>query len=283
MEANTRDSSSVKATMNYLADRSISPAWRRCAEEGYNDSCEGVYGTFPVEIHDVRPIAGELSLDRNGFIFTRHRTAVRDFNDLDAIRDIYCAEMEALIREVTGAKLVLLSDPGVRSHANSMPFMRPVHRVHTDYTDETAADWARKVLMDGGTLGRVTRRSLSAEEVDAVMQRRYAEYNIWRPIEGPVPREPLAIVDATTIAPDDVMLFASDVGDSFVGVYNPAHRWYYAPDMETDEVMIFKCFDSARDGRARLTLHSAFEHPDTKPDAPMRRNIELRAFAFFEE
>jgi hypothetical protein len=52
--------------------------------------------------------------------------------------------------------------------------------------------------------------------------------------------------------------------------------------MQPDEVLVFKCYESARDGRARLTLHSAFEDPGTAPDAPMRRNIEARVFVFFD-
>jgi hypothetical protein len=97
-----------------------------------------------------------------------------------------------------------------------------------------------------------------------------------------VEREPLGLVDAATLGPDDVVTCASEAGDILFGVYNPAHRWCYAPRMETDEVLIFKCYDTARDGRARFTLHSAFEHPDTAADAPTRRSLEARVFAFFD-
>jgi hypothetical protein len=51
--------------------------------------------------------------------------------------------------------------------------------------------------------------------------------------------------------------------------------------MRTDEVVLIKCFDSARDGRARLSVHSAFPDPTTPADAPPRESIEVRMFAFF--
>ena len=64
--------------------------------------------------------------------------------------------------------------------------------------------------------------------------------------------------------------------------YNPRHRWVYFPEMRTDEALLIKCFDSARDGRARLSVHTAFEDPSTPPDAPARESIEIRTLAFFE-
>jgi hypothetical protein len=63
--------------------------------------------------------------------------------------------------------------------------------------------------------------------------------------------------------------------------YNPAHDWYYFPEMTRDEALVFKCYDSLTDGRARYTAHSAFEHPDTPPAAPERESIEMRTFAFY--
>jgi hypothetical protein len=43
--------------------------------------------------------------------------------------------------------------------------------------------------------------------------------------------------------------------------YNPAHRWFYVPDMRTDEALPIKCFDSKTVGRARFAPHTAFRDP----------------------
>ena len=51
--------------------------------------------------------------------------------------------------------------------------------------------------------------------------------------------------------------------------------------MRADEALLIKCFDSARDGRARLSVHTAFEDPTTPADAAPRESIEVRAFLFF--
>ena len=51
--------------------------------------------------------------------------------------------------------------------------------------------------------------------------------------------------------------------------------------MRRDEVLIFKVYDSAFDGRVRFTAHTAFEDPATPANAAPRQSIEIRAFAFF--
>ena len=71
------------------------------------------------------------------------------------------------------------------------------------------------------------------------------------------------------------------VGEIYHLSFNPHHRWYYFPDMQPEEALVFKCYDSMKDGRARFTPHSSFEDPTTPTDAPPRESIEARLFAFF--
>ena len=47
--------------------------------------------------------------------------------------------------------------------------------------------------------------------------------------------------------------------------------------------MLIKCFDSAKDGRARFTAHTAFSDPNTPVEADARESIEVRTLAFFAE
>ena len=108
---------------------------------------------------------------------------------------------------------------------------------------------------------------------------------VWRPLAGPVRDMPLAICDARSIAPDDLVetdpVYEDRVGEVFQLRHNPGHRWFYFPEMEPGEALVFKCYDSLDDGRARFTAHTAFVDPATPADAPPRRSIEARALAFF--
>ena len=76
------------------------------------------------------------------------------------------------------------------------------------------------------------------------------------------------------IATDQV--FPDRVGEIYHLTYNPSQRWYYAPRMTPDEVLLIKGWDSLDDGRTRFTPHGAFEQPDTPTDAPPRESIEVR-------
>jgi hypothetical protein len=71
--------------------------------------------------------------------------------------------------------------------------------------------------------------------------------------------------------------------DSLVAarVYNPDHRWWYFPLMETTEILIVKQLDS-RLGRAVYCPHTSFDMSGAAPDSLPRRSIETRLLAVFE-
>lgn len=115
---------------------------------------------------------------------------------------------------------------------------------------------------------------------------------MWRPIYAD-PRarllaHPLALCDARSVAPADFIAaerrHPTRVGEIYQLAYNPAHRWTHFPAMSRDEALVFKVYDSATDGRARFTPHTAFAHPETPGDGSpgsLRESIELRCLAFF--
>ena len=72
------------------------------------------------------------------------------------------------------------------------------------------------------------------------------------------------------------------MGEIYALTYNPAHQWFYAPAMRTDEALLLKCFDSERDGRARFMPHTSFEDPTAPADKLPRESIELRVLVFFD-
>ncbi len=71
-------------------------------------------------------------------------------------------------------------------------------------------------------------------------------------------------------------------GETYGVTYNPAHRWFYVPEMQPDEALLLKCFDSATDGRARFAPHTAFEDPTAPADVLPRESIEIRTLVFHE-
>lgn len=90
--------------------------------------------------------------------------------------------------------------------------------------------------------------------------------------------------DWRTVLPDDLvsvrLIYPDRQGSTFSVQYNPSMRFYYLSDQTPDEVTLIKCFDSAEDGTARLTPHSAFTDSGSPPEAPHRQSIEVRALVF---
>jgi hypothetical protein len=264
----------VEATLNYIVDDG-SKIFTVTADAGGQDVRSG--GTADprrVQMHNGRLESGDFVLDRHGFRFVRHETTVRNFFDSDEIRAVYYPEMEALIKAESGAERVVVFDHTLRSADDelreSKKIREVVRRVHNDYTEWSAPKRVRDLL---------------PEEADALLQRRFAIIQVWRPIRHPVETFPLGICDARSVSPDDMVIserrYPTRVGQTYAIKYNPAHKWYWFPRMRRDEALVFKVFDSMTDGRARWTAHTAFDDPTAPPHARPRESIEIRTLAFF--
>ena len=100
-----------------------------------------------------------------------------------------------------------------------------------------------------------------------------------------VESSPLALCDSRSIDPRDVVaqdfIYPTMTGETYAFVHNAQHHWYYFPLMTPDEALLIKIYDSAGDGIARLTAHTAFDDPTSPSDARPRRSIELRTLLFF--
>jgi hypothetical protein len=123
------------------------------------------------------------------------------------------------------------------------------------------------------------------EEAETVLQRRFSIVNLWRPIRGPLRDAPLAVCDAESVTPGDLvaadLVYHNRTGENYLMTYRPGHRWFYVPQMRADEVLLLKCYDSAEDGRTRFVPHTAFLDPTAPADVPPRESIELRTFVFY--
>ena len=125
---------------------------------------------------------------------------------------------------------------------------------------------------------------MGAREAESLLRNRFAVINVWKPIRGPVQESPLAVCDAQSIRPQDLVAtdlrYKDRTGEIYSLTYSPDHRWFYFSSMRADEAMLLKCFDSATSG-ARFTAHTAFDDPTSPADAPARESIEVRTLAFF--
>jgi hypothetical protein len=225
-------------------------------------------------VRNGRLLVKRLSLDEQGFVFVKHKTKVADFFDPAQLESVYYPEVEQLIKNASGAARVVVFDHTLRSgdevEREARLIREPVLSAHNDYTEWSGPNRVREFLPD---------------EADALLAHRFAIIQVWRAINQPIQRNPLALADAKSVALEDCLVaerrYPHRVGQTYRLKYSPNHRWFYFPEMRRDEALVFKVFDSEKDGRARFTPHTSFNDPNSAPDAPPRQSIEARAFAFF--
>ncbi len=210
----------IQAALNYLAATGQKPV-----TYAYQPPPGVPWSTAEIEehatvIHDLRPAASEFLLDDVGFQLLTHRSAVKNFWDEADIKRVYYPESVDLLKRVTGASEVRIFDHTLRrrmageNDRSTKPGIprQPANRVHVDQT---------------ATSGATRLRLAYPDEADELLRRRVAIVNLWRPIKSPAVDAPLAVCDARSVAPQD--LIASDLvfrdrrGETYNLVYNPAN------------------------------------------------------------
>ena len=218
----------------------------------------------PMPIENGRPVAASFKLEEAGFVFVDHHTAMKNFFDAAELKSVYYREVEELIKRESGGQRVVIFDHTLRSgddgERQERLIREPVLSAHNDYTEWSGPQRVRDLLPD---------------EADELLKKRFAIIQVWRAINKPIESNPLAMVDARTIAEEDLLVaerrYPTRVGQTYRLAYNPKHRWIYFPKMTRDEAFVFKVYDSAKDGRARFTAHTAIVDPTTPAGAAPRQ------------
>jgi hypothetical protein len=288
---------SVPAVLNYA--QSGAAVYRRFVASGVE------VDTFrtdprPVPVRNARSLESPLTLDSAGIAFVAHRSAVREFFDNDEVGRIYPAEVEEVVKELTGAQRAASSGWMIRT---------------SDEQDRERRKAARYVLGKGGVQPPGSqvhvdqdpaRAPRSAQQLyaktfaDAPDYSRFISCSFWRAFSAPPQDWPLALCDATSVGPDEGIFNPIIFGDSIpdevarqaplpdegllpagsVFTFNPAHRWYYYPDMNRDEAVLFKFYDSDHSVAWRVP-HTAFQDSAAR-NTRMRASIEFRVTAYFD-
>ena len=268
-----RSNAEVEARIDHIVPNGKKPYAYEFEPPAGTPRRSAAYRDELVRIRDARARFPQPSLDRQGFTLRRHETRVDDFYDPAEIRRVYYAEVEQLVKDVTGATTVFVFDSNVRNdgptHQSGIGVQVPVSRAHNDYTMQSALRRVRDVV--------------PSDEARRLLDHRVVQINVWRPIRGPLQTMPLAVLDAASLQPEDLvacdLIYRDRIGEIYYLAHNPQHAWYYFPDMRREEVLLLKGFDSDKT-RARFGVHAAFAHPHTAADAPPRESIEVRTFAF---
>ncbi|MGV3511591.1 MAG: CmcJ/NvfI family oxidoreductase [Novosphingobium sp.] len=260
----------------------------------------GDYFDYPCEVRDGMAIRDHFTLDVHGFTLARHRSAIADFHDKEAVDASYLAEVEDLVTRLSGASRTAAQGWMIRTSADlsarakqkiegyqhSGGIQPPAGEAHVDYNEITGRRAAARVYAD--------------RFPDGPGYARYICFSLWRAF-SPGPQDwPLAVCDGRTLSDEETAsntLFVVDefpTGDALTAPvegeeqmiaatifrYRDRHRWWYFSNMQPDDVLLFKFQDSDHAVTWRCP-HTAF-HDTSLSEARIRESIEVRCIAFFE-
>jgi hypothetical protein len=268
----------MRAHISYTADTGEQLVNETFGPNNIRRRTTGAAELHEMEVLNGRPLAAGFSLEANGFELVEHRSAVKSFFDAEELKSVYYPEVEQLIKARSGAARVVVFDHTLRSGSEeereAKLIREPVLSAHNDYTEWSGPQRVREIMGD---------------EAEGLLVRRFAIIQVWRAAFPDAARQiranPLALADARSVAPEDLLVaerrYPHRIGQTYRLRYSPRHRWFYFPQLSRDEAIVFKVYDSEKDGRARFTPHTSFDDPATPRDAPPRQSIEARALAFF--
>lgn len=274
----------VEAEILYLLPNSTLN--RRYVAPGI-DVNTGQFEPHRVVIRNGRPFQNEFTLASHGFMLSQHRSRVDDFTDKAAVDAIYPAEIIDIVKAMTGADLVvplgwIVRTADATAGGGTQP---PASDAHVDFTPQRATGYAEQVYRRVAPEGPGFKRFIAS--------------SCWRAFSEPPQDWPLAVCDGRSVGEDEgtpnVMVVVDALPDqetmhgplpgeekmpaASVFHFNPNHRWWYFPNMNRDEVLLLKFYDSDR-SQAWRTPHTAFRDKKS-PHANTRQSIEFRSFAFF--
>ena len=244
----------------------------RTADGGYIEA-NGKY-SFGMEDHDARvrnARRADTSFETHGFALAKHAVDV-DFTSKEDFETRYYPEVVRLVKELTGARDAV-AFMGILRGGEADLGGGPALSAHVDFNAAAVRDWAQRLRPDWGD----------------VSGKRLMNVNVWRGTK-PVENSPLAVCDARSVEKGDFMLVRfgkteDPVTEQTPGglnmAYNPKHEWYYYPQMQPDEALVFRLFDTA-DSDWHMSGHTAIVDPTSRPGAPKRESFEVRTIAIFD-
>lgn len=308
---------SVSITMKYVAPHIETAHIYRDRTGSDSQAIHADWDIVQVDVTNGRKCEVTPQLHEQGFELCHHPIVENiDFWDSQNVVESYYPQCESLVQRILGSQeglVVKAFDHNVRvaetdtspnkkelKNSHGAEVQSPISLVHGDYTEVSAPrrirDLAQPPKMNDVFNGRLPEGEVALLDANVVEQaakgkRRYAFINVWRNIdsESPVESYPLACVDAQSVAKDDFRVlqvhYTDRIGENYLPIFQPRHRWVYFPFMSFEEAMLIKQWDSSggiargedRDGAscATLCIHSAFHWNEVETPQP-RKSIEVR-------
>ncbi|MFV0643218.1 MAG: CmcJ/NvfI family oxidoreductase [Sphingomonadaceae bacterium] len=287
----------VRAMMRYVDPGNF--VTRRYVSQG-REMNTGTYSDHEVIIRDGMPMRDHFELDVHGFMIARQPSAIRDFYDKDEVDRSYEREVERHIRQLAGADKVVARGWMIRTSADlSRRAQEKVKEYrHTGGVQPPAGE--AHIDINPATAHRMAEHTYAEHFPDGPGYTRFLISSYWRTFSPPPQDVPLAVCDGRSAEGGEEKSNTLFVVDEFpegedaikpvegedqmiaatIPSYNPDHRWWYFSNMDRDDVLFFKFYDSDQ-SRTWRCPHTAFID-GAMQGAHTRASIETRSVAFWE-
>lgn len=236
-----------------------------------------------INIQDLRGKENSYDLDTNGFELLKYDGQVIDvFDDNSDMQRCYYEEISNILKKRLGASRVIVFNhiSRARGLARTEGQCDPTHKnpvfyPHVD-SDPPAAHFKLKEVV-------------GEEEAEKVIQKRFQIINVWRPLgPNPIVNRPLALCDYRSINLDKDLHVCSVHGSpATISLYVLSHssenaqKWYYLNEMRTNEMFVFKIFDTKSDV-AQFGAHTAINNDQVPLTFLEQHSVEMRCLVFYD-
>ena len=243
-----------------------------------------VQAPVPVTITDLRGQEESFSLDVQGFEVLKYDGSVQGVFEQDSeAQTIYYNEIGELLKKRLGASRVLIYHHTFRFRTSALPDDK------LDYTHRNPIFYPHVDAVPTGAHKFVDDK-LGKEEAERVKKHRFQLMNIWRPVgPNPITDTPLTICDFRSVdmAKEPYPFTIRGVNRDFTSYAltqkaDSAHLWYYMSRMRSDEMFVFKIYDTKTDVAA-CAFHTAFHNGDGPKSKEEQTSLELRCLVLYDE
>ncbi|MCB2013424.1 MAG: CmcJ/NvfI family oxidoreductase [Sphingobium sp.] len=260
---------SFTADMNFLA--------RSCSAPKVNngDYSQNIFPleTMRVTMWDGETLASPPRLEREGFCRTTHKVNLDGLGEDPSVIPTYNATLSHLLKELTGAdEVVVMPVAMIRNQSDTKVTQERVRGVPANFAHS-----------DSTRQGGYELEEHFFEPPGRPNPRRIAQFNIWRLLSPAPANMPLALCDARSVQPDDIVAGPAYFPSKDISVdtaffhANDHFRWVYFSKLTSEQVLVFKQFDTDP-GQPQRVPHAAFLDP-TAQNAHSRISVESRCSA----
>jgi len=237
-----------------------------------------------VTIHDLRDKEHSFNLDTNGFEVAKYNGFMQEeFDDESETQTNHYEEISNFLKKHLAASRVIIYDYCFRPRGS------PLNETQRDHHHREPVKYPHVDIDALGARSKIE-KVLGKEAGEKALQHRVQIINVWRPLgPHPITKYPLTLCDYRSTDPNkdahQVTLYTSLVTTTSYTMSrdsSDAHKWYYLSEMKSDEMFLFKIFETKPDV-AQYAFHTSFNNENVSTPHMDEKSIELRCLIIYDD